>query len=109
MMYDGALMRNMRETGQPNACPRATSNLDLNLENRKNALDENPYFKPLPASASYSTAWTNDEYKEVKALLPLNTGIFSNDKIFPIAMTEGLIVETFCTFFFFVSEPKDPS
>tara|TARA_R100000995_G_scaffold74966_1_gene44148 strand:+ start:152 stop:562 length:411 start_codon:yes stop_codon:yes gene_type:complete len=42
-MYDGALMRNMRETGQPNACPRATSNLDLNLENRQNALDEKRY------------------------------------------------------------------
>ena len=64
------------------------------MENsQQNNLDENPYFKPLPASASYSTAWTNDEYKEVKALLPLNTGIFTNDKIFPIAMTEGLIVE----------------
>ena len=59
----------------------------------QNNMDENPYFKPLPASASYSTAWTDDEYKEVKALLPLNTGIFSNDKIFPIAMTEGLVVE----------------
>ncbi len=67
---------------------------DHGMENsQQNNLDENPYFKPLPASASYSTAWTNDEYKEVKALLPLNTGIFTNDKIFPIAMTEGLIVE----------------
>tara|TARA_R110001592_G_scaffold34342_1_gene117933 strand:- start:482 stop:2248 length:1767 start_codon:yes stop_codon:yes gene_type:complete len=67
---------------------------DHGMENsQQNNLDENPYFKPLPASASYSTAWTDDEYKEVKALLPLNTGIFTNDKIFPIAMTEGLIIE----------------
>ena len=67
---------------------------DHGMENsQQNNLDENPYFKPVPASASYSTAWTDDEYQEVKALLPLNTGIFSNDKIFPIAMTEGLIVE----------------
>ena len=56
-------------------------------------LDENPYFKPLPASASYSTAFTDDEYRTVKGLLQLNTGIFSNSKIFPIAMTEGLVVE----------------
>jgi len=56
-------------------------------------LDENPYFKPLPASASYSTAFTDDEYKTVKGLIQLNTGIFSNSKIFPIAMTEGLVVE----------------
>jgi hypothetical protein len=67
---------------------------DHGMENtQQNNLDENPYFKPVPASASYSTAWTDDEYQEVKALLPLNTGIFSNDKIFPIAMTEGLVVE----------------
>ena len=67
---------------------------DHGMENsQQNNLDENPYFKPVPASASYSTAWTDEEYKEVKALLPLNTGIFTNEKIFPIAMTEGLIVE----------------
>jgi len=59
----------------------------------QNNVDQNPYFEPLPASASFSTAWTNSSYQEVKALLPLHTGIFQNDKIFPIAMTEGLIVE----------------
>ena len=60
----------------------------------QNNLVENPYFKPFPAgNASFSTAFSDDDYRTVKALLPLNTGIFSNDKIFPIAMTEGLIVE----------------
>jgi hypothetical protein len=59
----------------------------------QNNLEQNPYFKPMDASASYSTAFTDDEYLTVKGLLPLNTGIFTNDKIFPIAMTEGLIVE----------------
>ena len=63
------------------------------VKTQQNNVDENAYFTPLPASASYSTAWSNDDYQEVKALLPLNTGIFSNDKIFPIAMTEGLVVE----------------
>ena len=60
---------------------------------QQNNLDGNPYFTPLPASASFSTAWSNACYTEVKALLPLNTGIFSSEKIFPVAMTEGLIVE----------------
>ena len=63
------------------------------VKTQQNNVTENPYFKPFPASASTSAAWTDDDYQEVKALLPLNTGIFSNDKIFPIAMTEGLIIE----------------
>lgn len=62
-------------------------------ESQQNNVDQNPYFEPLPESASFSTAWTNSSYQEVKALLPLHTGIFQNDKIFPIAMTEGLVVE----------------
>ena len=63
-------------------------------ESAQNNMDQNPYFKPLPeGSASYSTAFTNDEYQTVKALLPIHTGIFQNDKIFPIAMTEGLVIE----------------
>tara|TARA_R110002074_G_scaffold397842_1_gene588812 strand:- start:7384 stop:9186 length:1803 start_codon:yes stop_codon:yes gene_type:complete len=59
----------------------------------QNNNEENPYFKANDSSASYSTAFTNDQYTEVKALLQLNTGIFSNNKIFPIGQTEGLVVE----------------
>lgn len=67
---------------------------DHGLEkSQQNNLEENPYFKPMDGSASYSTAFTDDEYQEVKGLIQLNTGIFSNSKIFPIAMTEGLVVE----------------
>lgn len=67
---------------------------DHGIENSmQNNLEENPYFKPMDASASYSTTFTDDEYLEVKGLLQLNTGIFSNQKIFPIGMTEGLVVE----------------
>ena len=62
-------------------------------QSMQNNLEENPYFKPADGSSSYSTAFTDDEYLDVKALLQLNTGIFSNKKIFPIGMTEGLIVE----------------
>ena len=67
---------------------------DHGVENSmQNNNQENPYFKTNDSSASYSTAFTNDQYTEVKALLQLNTGIFSNKKIFPIGMTEGLVVE----------------
>ena len=59
----------------------------------QNNNQENPYFKANDGSASYSTAFTDNQYTEVKALLQLNTGIFSNKKIFPIGMTEGLVVE----------------
>ena len=67
---------------------------DHGIENSmQNNLEENPYFKPMDGSASYSTTFTDDEYLEVKGLLQLNTGIFANQKIFPIGMTEGLVVE----------------
>jgi len=69
---------------------RSTTGLEQSMQNN---LEENPYFKPMDGSASYSTAFTDDEYLDVKALLQLNTGIFSNKKIFPIGMTEGLVVE----------------
>jgi hypothetical protein len=81
-LTEGATVFNEQQrftTGMPNS--------------QQNNLDQNPYFEPLPASGSFSTAWTNSSYQEVKALLPLHTGIFQNDKIFPIAMTEGLVVE----------------
>ena len=42
-MFNSMLMRNMRETGQPEACPRATQDLELNLENRQNAIDTKMY------------------------------------------------------------------
>lgn len=62
------------------------------LANNNNS--ENPYFKPIPKdNASYSTAFDDTQYQIVKGLIPLQTGIFSNDKIFPIAMTEGLVIE----------------
>lgn len=61
----------------------------------QNNLNENPYHEPLPKqTAVYDSAWSNDnDFLEVKGLIPLHTGIFQNSKVFPIAMTEGLIVE----------------
>ncbi len=64
-------------------CGTTTSN--------KNDCVTNPYFKPH--SGTVSASFTNDDFKTVKCLLPLNTGIFSNDKVFPVLMTEGLKLE----------------
>ena len=62
-------------------------------QTQQNNLTQNPYFKPLPKSTDFSGSWDNGSYLEVKGLLPLNSGIFTNDKIFPIGMTEGLVIE----------------
>ena len=53
-----------------------------------NNLDSNPYF-----SSSNGSQLVNSDYRTVKALLKLPTGIFQNDKIFPLAMTSGLRIE----------------
>lgn len=53
-----------------------------------NNLDTNPYF-----SSSNGSELVNADYRTVKALLKLPTGIFQNDKIFPLGMTQGLRIE----------------
>jgi hypothetical protein len=43
-----------------------------------------------------NTTWTTDtdgNFNKVKCLLPLHTGIFSNSKVFPALLTEGLRIE----------------
>jgi len=52
----------------------------------------NPYFKGHSGS-SISASFQNDDFQTVKCLLPINTGIFQNDKVFPVLMTEGLKLE----------------
>ena len=73
-----------------NPATRSTTGQDQDsLQN----LGTNPYWQ-TPQSASYPDGdddW--NEFEKVKCLLPLNTGIFQNDKIFPVGMTDGLIVE----------------
>ena len=58
----------------------------------QNNLSTNPYFAEPPRVVG-TDKFENASYQKVKCLLPLNTGIFSNDKIFPVGMTDGLIVE----------------
>ena len=59
MMFNKMVMRNMRETGQPETCPRATQDLDLNLENRQNALDTKMYG---PANPQLDDTGGNEEF-----------------------------------------------
>ena len=74
-----------------------------------NNVGHNPYFQPytwglreLQATEEFvdpynegvtSTTKTNVGQQKVKCLLPLNTGIFSNDKVFPTVLTDGLRIE----------------
>jgi len=49
-----------------------------------------PYYVGVE-NATYSDPFDDDDYKKAKLLLPLHTGIFQNDKIFPNSM--GLRLE----------------
>lgn len=50
----------------------------------------NPYYVGI-ANSTYSSAFDETDYSKAKLLLPLHTGIFQNDKIFPNSM--GLRLE----------------
>ena len=67
---------------------RSTTGL---VQDTANNLSDNPYFDQ--PGLVRTTAGTDCQPKKAKCLLPLNTGIFSNDKIFPVGLTDGLIVE----------------
>ncbi len=49
----------------------------------------NQYSRPN-ADTTQSASLINASYQDCKVCLPLNTGIFSNDKIFPCMLTSGL-------------------
>jgi len=53
---------------------------------------ENPYWKG-PMEASTTADFSDTDNYNVKCLLPLHTGIFQNDKVFPCMLTEGLRIE----------------
>jgi hypothetical protein len=60
-------------------------------ESHKNNVIENPYFKVKTGATS--TEWSDDDFLKVKCLLPIQTGIFQNSKVFPVMMTEGLQID----------------
>tara|TARA_R110001592_G_scaffold68504_7_gene209879 strand:+ start:1359 stop:3338 length:1980 start_codon:yes stop_codon:yes gene_type:complete len=52
--------------------------------------------EPIAAPDRTNTTWESDpdsNFNKVKCLLPLHTGIFSNSKVFPALLTEGLRIE----------------
>tara|TARA_R110000796_G_C14494200_1_gene428102 strand:+ start:746 stop:1159 length:414 start_codon:yes stop_codon:yes gene_type:complete len=59
MMFNKMLMRNMRETGQPDSCPLATKDLELNLENRQKAIDTKAYG---PANPQLDGDGSNEDF-----------------------------------------------
>lgn len=63
------------------------------FQTQGNNLNTNPYWVRPPHSTPQSTLFANDQLQKVKCLLPLNTGIFQNDKVFPVLLTEGLRIE----------------
>ena len=69
---------------ESNVCRPNNGGTSTNMNN----LDTNPYFEALNGKTLGDA-----QYRTVKCLLKLPTGIFQNDKIFPLAMTQGLRIE----------------
>jgi hypothetical protein len=51
-----------------------------------------PYYKRVTADPEATKFTNTDRYIKCKLKLPLHTGIFQNDKVFPNALTNGLFV-----------------
>ena len=59
-----------------------------------NGCRHNSYFENLAVGkVTDDTRHTDSERQKVKCLLPLNTGIFQSDRVFPNMLTEGLVIE----------------
>lgn len=65
-----------------------TKKMDAN-SCRHNAYFDNPAVRATTDSASH----TDDVRQKVKCLLPINTGIFQSERVFPNMLTEGLVIE----------------
>ena len=58
-------------------------------ETQLNQHRDNPYYKPRTTDPDVTT-FDDDSFVKCKVCLPLHTGIFQNDKIFPLLLTSGL-------------------
>jgi len=59
-----------------------------------NSCRHNSYFKNGGVNATQDNAsHTDDVRQKVKCLLPLNSGIFQSERVFPNMLTEGLVIE----------------
>ncbi len=57
----------------------------------KNNVVDNPYFSPPGYGGA--DVLDSDAYQTVKCLLPLHTGLFSSNKVLPVLLTEGLVID----------------
>ena len=64
-----------------------------NMESETNNVTENPNFDAYTDKTTAPAQAPVHVQRKVKCLLPLHTGIFQNDKVFPCLLTEGLRVE----------------
>ena len=81
--------RSLTEGGsQFNSKSRSTMD---NMESDTNNVTENPNFDAFTDAATAQN--TAHAQRKVKCLLPLHTGIFQNDKVFPCLLTDGLRIE----------------
>ena len=58
-------------------------------ETQLNQHRDNPYYKPRITNPDVTT-FDDDSFVKCKVCLPLHTGIFQNDKIFPLLLTSGI-------------------
>ena len=50
----------------------------------------NPYFKPPSTTSPISASFTAGDFQSAKVIIPIHTGIFQNDKIFPNLLMGGI-------------------
>lgn len=92
LKYDYETNDNMKKKramteGVPLESNKQRPNSESTDTNMNNATTNPFYTRPADASMN------DDDFKTVKALLTLPTGIFQNDRIFPLQMTQGLRIE----------------
>jgi len=61
-------------------------------ESHKNDPAKNLYFDNVASNAA-GTVFDNTNFKTVKVQLPINTGLFSSNKVLPTLLTEGLVLD----------------
>ena len=56
----------------------------------QNDFHTNPYFKPPGTTGVLSASLTKEDFQSAKVIIPIHTGIFQNDRIFPNMLLGGI-------------------
>ena len=86
-------MRNKRALTEGAVLPSNVARCNNSATTTIQNVDKNPYFTKSANASGSERVLDDDDFKTVKALLTLPTGIFQNDRIFPLGMTDGLRIE----------------